>query len=290
MIKSCEQCKNNFSALRSKQKFCSPECHQSSRKRVNPIFRSCVNKDCQKKFEVSQLSDPKKYCSSTCAAHVNNQITPKRALEGNCGVCNIAIKSKNKYCQNHTPIYGKDGKLVFAEAVTRLCKEESCSKSFLTHLHYKTFCSKECQNTFFSKRQQRDPNRAKQCPSCSRKKSAHAEYCADCSKNNKLDKRIQEWKNGNWSGGTSNKLSTTVRRHLLEEANYTCTSEGCGFNTPHPVDGSTVLEIDHVDGDGSNHRPENLKVLCPNCHVLTPTYRGRNAGNGRKVYYLRITK
>jgi hypothetical protein len=36
------------------------------------------------------------------------------------------------------------------------------------------------------------------------------------------------------------------------------------------------LELDHIDGDRSNHLLENLRLLCPNCHAMTPTYRGKN--------------
>jgi len=36
------------------------------------------------------------------------------------------------------------------------------------------------------------------------------------------------------------------------------------------------LELDHVDGDRENNELSNLRLLCPNCHALTPTYRGRN--------------
>ncbi|MFG2225478.1 HNH endonuclease signature motif containing protein [Streptomyces sp. NPDC048644] len=36
------------------------------------------------------------------------------------------------------------------------------------------------------------------------------------------------------------------------------------------------LEVDHVDGDWRNNRRENLRLLCPNCHSATDTYRGRN--------------
>ncbi|TXS55353.1 hypothetical protein EAO77_03500 [Streptomyces sp. t39] len=35
------------------------------------------------------------------------------------------------------------------------------------------------------------------------------------------------------------------------------------------------LEVDHRDGDWRNNRPENLRLLCPNCHAVTDTYRGR---------------
>ncbi|WP_031524672.1 HNH endonuclease [Streptomyces sp. NRRL F-5123] len=35
------------------------------------------------------------------------------------------------------------------------------------------------------------------------------------------------------------------------------------------------LEVDHEDGDWRNNRRENLRLLCPNCHATTDTYRGR---------------
>lgn len=38
------------------------------------------------------------------------------------------------------------------------------------------------------------------------------------------------------------------------------------------------LELDHIDGNNHNNRIENLKLLCPNCHSQTPTWRGRNKG------------
>jgi hypothetical protein len=41
------------------------------------------------------------------------------------------------------------------------------------------------------------------------------------------------------------------------------------------------VEVEHIDGDWQNNNPENLILLCPNCHSLTPTYRGLNRGRGR---------
>jgi hypothetical protein len=39
---------------------------------------------------------------------------------------------------------------------------------------------------------------------------------------------------------------------------------------------SIPLELDHVDGNNENNNLSNLRLLCPNCHALTSTYRGKN--------------
>ena len=44
----------------------------------------------------------------------------------------------------------------------------------------------------------------------------------------------------------------------------------------YSVDGRLPLELDHINGDNSDNTLENLRVLCPNCHSLQLTHRGRN--------------
>ncbi len=50
--------------------------------------------------------------------------------------------------------------------------------------------------------------------------------------------------------------------------------EICGWAATTP-DGYLPLELDHINGDRHDHRLENLRVLCPNCHSLQPTHRNR---------------
>ncbi len=50
------------------------------------------------------------------------------------------------------------------------------------------------------------------------------------------------------------------------------------------------LELDHIDGDATRNTPENLRLLCPNCHAQTDTYKNRNAGNGRHYRRLRYQR
>lgn len=37
-----------------------------------------------------------------------------------------------------------------------------------------------------------------------------------------------------------------------------------------------VLQLDHVNGIHNDHRLDNLRFLCPNCHSQTDTYAGKN--------------
>lgn len=46
----------------------------------------------------------------------------------------------------------------------------------------------------------------------------------------------------------------------------------------HPI----PLELDHINGVRNDHRLDNLRVLCPNCHALTGTWRGRKLATNAK--------
>lgn len=71
-------------------------------------------------------------------------------------------------------------------------------------------------------------------------------------------------------------ISQKVMRGYVERHNlipYTCAICGCDG---HWQTGEISLELDHIDGDNSNNELTNLRYLCPNCHALTSTYRGKN--------------
>ncbi len=71
-----------------------------------------------------------------------------------------------------------------------------------------------------------------------------------------------------------NKLSTMHHRrlHLIRERGHKC--EGCHLTK---WQGNAMpLELEHTDGNRGNNNKSNLKLLCPNCHVFTPCYKGKN--------------
>ena len=70
--------------------------------------------------------------------------------------------------------------------------------------------------------------------------------------------------------------TSTLKRRLFESGLKRRVCERC-----HCVrwnDLPVPLELDHVNGRRDDNRLENLRILCPNCHAQTDTYRGRNIG------------
>lgn len=45
------------------------------------------------------------------------------------------------------------------------------------------------------------------------------------------------------------------------------------------------LECDHTDGNPYHNHIDNLRLLCPNCHSQTSTFKAKNKGNGRTHRY-----
>ena len=84
-------------------------------------------------------------------------------------------------------------------------------------------------------------------------------------------KATNGYTNVDWSAIPFEKLGEKKRRErLFQESNHSCSQ--CGFNKTRD-NGRSILEIDHIDGDHTNNTKENLRVLCPNCHALTPNFR-----------------
>ncbi|GGT27733.1 HNH endonuclease signature motif containing protein [Streptomyces purpureus] len=70
----------------------------------------------------------------------------------------------------------------------------------------------------------------------------------------------------------SNRLKSVMLEVGVEDRCALCGIEAVWLGEPLP------LEVDHVDGNWRNNRIENLRLLCPNCHSTTDTYRGRGKG------------
>ena len=64
----------------------------------------------------------------------------------------------------------------------------------------------------------------------------------------------------------------SLRFRILYEQENKCNR--CGLDKWLGQD--IILELEHKDGNNKNNVRDNLEMICPNCHSLTETWRGRN--------------
>jgi hypothetical protein len=69
--------------------------------------------------------------------------------------------------------------------------------------------------------------------------------------------------------------SFKLKKRLFREGLKQERCELCGW-AEKSEDGRIPVELDHINGDKGDNRIENLRILCPNCHSLQSTHRGKN--------------
>lgn len=144
----------------------------------------------------------------------------------------------------------------------------SCSSTYNNSLRIKKERSKEKRIRFYKKV-------IGKCIHCSNdivKKNGRnqAKYCStQCQSDYQMEDRIH-------NGVASTR---TLKIFLIKKYGDKCMKcEWCEIN---PSTNKVPIELEHKDGNSDNNVLENLELLCPNCHSLTPTYKALNKGNGR---------
>jgi hypothetical protein len=73
-----------------------------------------------------------------------------------------------------------------------------------------------------------------------------------------------------------------LKKYVIDIKGEKCEREGCAV-TEQWLGKPIILTIEHKDGNAGNDLPENIQLLCPNCHSQTSTYCGKNKGRGRRA-------
>lgn len=149
----------------------------------------------------------------------------------------------------------------------------------------RTFCSQSCgasfNNSKFIKRIT-EKEKYSHCLNCGVKKKNN--FSKGCSKTcgsklviNKNFKLIES--------GDTTLTNLQYKKYLIHIHGEKCME--CGWCSINPKSNKIPIELEHIDGHSGNNSLDNLKLLCPNCHSLTPTYKALNKGNGRHSRMLR---
>ena len=118
-------------------------------------------------------------------------------------------------------------------------------------------------------------------------KNTKHKYCSNtCQQEYEYKLWIEKYKQDNSIAKSTKwgQIPKQLRKYIFEKFENKCCL--CGWSEINPYTNTLPLEIDHIDGNSENNSEENLRLICPNCHSLTATYRGANRGNGRNITWV----
>jgi len=154
----------------------------------------------------------------------------------------------------------------------KMCKK--CNKPIEYKKRRNVFCSSSCSAMYYSVSSRRRISKSL-CKLCKKEtKSTSSTYCSNKCQNEYRWKIVKETIVLN---GYTPKSSRISRRYLKEIMGIKCqickTTEWMGKEVP--------LILDHIDGNSSNWKLSNLRLICGNCDMQTDTYKNKNIGKGR---------
>jgi predicted nucleic acid-binding Zn ribbon protein len=133
-----------------------------------------------------------------------------------------------------------------------------------------TFCNHSCAATYNNKKRGTEIE-CLTCGEITKNYKFCSKKCSSDFQKNESFRRIDE---GDVTLGVKR-----YKEYLIIKYGEKCME--CGWCEVNKHSGKIPIELEHIDGNSDNNSLDNLKLLCPNCHSLTPTYGALNKGNGR---------
>jgi len=160
--------------------------------------------------------------------------------------------------------------------MTKLCKK--CGTEFTPEKGLLNFCSMKCTKGREQTLEMSQKKRDKMKPHWE-EGGIFREYDWDTLNKDatKIEKSLSKWyQKADIRIQNGEPLSNeTTKRYLIEKHGHKCW--GCDITEWRGE--KLHLEMDHIDGNNKNNDIGNIRILCPNCHSITPTWRYKNNKN-----------
>lgn len=215
------------------------------------MLKNCLN--CSKEFTAETKEVNRgygKFCSRICSGKYNSNNRNKSGVVVDCSFC-----SKEFYISLSRKSKSKSGNYY--------CSREHSIEGSRLGKHKtgpESITNSSCSTI-----------------TCKNKTRSLTGVCRGCTKKDKIYRWLLGDLSVTWVLPTK-EPKTFVKEFLKEIRGDWC--EECGYEGKRP-DGSSKVQMDHIDGNYTNNSIDNLRLLCPNCHEDTPTMGSRNNGNGR---------
>ena len=174
----------------------------------------------------------------------------------------------------------KQTKNIFYEVV--IC--EKCQTPFNSlKIYNRKYCSKSCStidNNHKRKIKNDSIKKNNKCIICDKIITRRSKFCSNTCYA-EYNKRLifKEIENNNFSLDNKQTESSWIKLYLIDKYGEKCMK--CNWNERHPITNKVPIQMNHIDGNSDNNKLDNVELLCPNCHSLTPNYGSLNKGNGR---------
>lgn len=210
-------------------------------------------KICKECGEIITSRHAKDFCSSSCAAKYNNKNRDESVYKKQGESVSKTLQEKYKI-HNEIKRLEKEKKKEF--------KKEKIKREYkpLKHSCICEICGAEFEST---------NKNARFCSCICQAKNTHINAYKDFLENN------EKYCRGNYT-------PKCFKQDFLEEQNGVCAICGC---KPEHNGKVLVFVMDHIDGDASNNKRDNLRMVCPNCDSQLPTFKSKNKNSTRRNYW-----